>query len=213
MQPSTQIQIASQALVALGANLSTVRRSAAQTLVGALEVLAQETASRVNASRLYRTPAVPAESGPDYLNAAAEIRWSGTPEALLDLLHRIEADLGRTRRARWEARIVDLDLIAMGAKVCPDRKTQASWAALPLERAAVTVPAQLVLPHPRLADRGFVLAPLADIAPGWRHPVTGDDVVSMLAARPSAERTAIVPVAWPGHTTASPLSFVPLGDR
>jgi len=74
----------------------------------------------------------------------------------------------------------------------PDVQTQSScWAALPSDRAAVEIPQQLILPHPRLADRSFVLVPLADVAPDWRHPVTGRSVMQMLGDRPPEERAAI----------------------
>lgn len=153
------------------------------------------------------TPAVPAGSGPDYMNAAAEFRWPGSPEDLLALLHDLEAQLGRKRGARWAARIIDLDLIALGDAVRPDPDTQAHWAGLPMHRAAVDLPDRLILPHPRLADRSFVLAPMADLVPGWRHPITGHGVADMLAARPEAERAAIVPIPWPGHDAPSALCF------
>jgi 2-amino-4-hydroxy-6-hydroxymethyldihydropteridine diphosphokinase len=146
------------------------------------------------------------------MNAAARFRWSDTPEALLALLHEIEASLGRTRGARWGARIIDLDLVAMGDAVRPDAATQSRWAALPMERAAVDLPDRLILPHPRLAERSFVLMPLADVAPDWRHPVTGQSTTEMLAHRPAEERAAIAPVPWPRQDAPSPLSFGQPGD-
>jgi 2-amino-4-hydroxy-6-hydroxymethyldihydropteridine diphosphokinase len=88
---------------------------------------------------------------------------------------------------------MDLDLIALGDAVLPDPATQADWAALPPGRAAVETPSELILPHPRLAERSFVLVPLAEIAPDWRHPVTGRDVAQMLADRPADERSKIRP--------------------
>lgn len=155
---------------------------------------------------------MPAGSGPDYLNAAASFRWSGTPDALLTLLHRIEAELGRTRDGRWTARIVDLDLIALDDALRPDPAVQAHWAAMPPDRAAIEVPDRLILPHPRMAERSFVLVPLADVAPEWCHPQTGLSVAQMLAARPEPERAGIVPVPWPDRAVPSPLSFGPPGD-
>ncbi len=155
---------------------------------------------------------MPARSGPDYLNAAASFRWSGTPEALLSLLHGIEAKLGRTRDGRWTARIIDLDLIALDDDVRPDRAVQTQWATMPPERALVEVPDRLILPHPRLTERSFVLVPLADVAPDWRHPVNGLSVAQMLAARPAPERAGIVAVPWPDRDAPSPLSFGRPGD-
>jgi 2-amino-4-hydroxy-6-hydroxymethyldihydropteridine diphosphokinase len=199
-------------LVALGANLPRDQESPAQTLLNGLNIVAEKIVFPIKTSRLFRTPAFPAASGPDYANAAAIFRWSDSAEALLELLHSVEARLGRVRGARWGARVIDLDLIALGDAVCPDRKTQARWATLPSERASVELPDRLILPHPRLAERSFVLMPLADVAPDWRHPITGLDVTQMLAARPPAERATIVAVPWPGMDAPSPLSFGQPGD-
>lgn len=204
MQPKTHTQTPALALIALGANLNTDTNSPAQTLQKSLLRLSQKGVSDIKTSRLFRTPAFPAGSGPDYVNAAAGFRWSGTPEALLTLLHEIEAELGRVRAARWGARVIDLDLVALGDRVLPDGPTQAHWAALPPDRAAVELPDRLILPHPRLAERSFVLVPMADVAPDWRHPVTGLDIATMLAARPAAERAEITPIPWPDRDRAAP---------
>lgn len=208
MQSSDMDKTPLPALIALGANLPGDGRSPEAAVAAAIAALAARSGRPLRASRLYRTPAFPAGSGPDFVNAAVALDWGGTPEALLALLHGIEAEFGRTRNARWEARMMDLDLIALGARVLPDAATHARWAALPPERAAVEAPGELILPHPRLAERSFVLVPLADVAPDWRHPVTGRDVRRMLADRPAAERAEIRPIetAPVGETPASPPS-------
>jgi 2-amino-4-hydroxy-6-hydroxymethyldihydropteridine diphosphokinase len=136
-------------------------------------------------SRFWQTPAFPAGSGPDYVNAAVALISRLSPVELLGELHRIEADLGRERKGpRWQARIIDLDLLAYGELVLPDSATHDAWRALPPERQAEAAPEGLVLPHPRLQDRGFVLAPLAEVAPGWRHPRLNRSVAQMLADLP-----------------------------
>lgn len=201
MQPKRNTQPPALALIALGANLNTDTDSPAQTLKKSLLRLAEKGVSDIKTSRLFRTPAFPAGSGPDYANAAAGFRWSDTPEALLALLHEVETELGRVRAERWGARVIDLDLVALGDMLRPDAPTQAHWAALPPERAAQELPDRLILPHPRLAERSFVLVPLADIAPDWRHPATGLDIATMLAARPAAERAEITPIPWPDPDT------------
>lgn len=143
-------------------------------------------------SGLWHTPAVPAGSGPDYANAVVLAGWRGGARAALDALHRIEAGMGRTRTARWGPRTLDLDLLALDDSVLPDLAGWTHWATLPAERQRVEMPDRLILPHPRLQDRAFVLLPLAEIAPDWRHPVTGRDVARMLADLPPGARDGMV---------------------
>jgi 2-amino-4-hydroxy-6-hydroxymethyldihydropteridine diphosphokinase len=99
---------------------------------------------------------------PPFLNGAAAVETALSPHALLDVLKRVERDLGRQPRERWGPREIDLDLLLYGDRV--------------VETARLTVP------HPRLSERRFVLAPLAEIAPDARDPVTGRTVGEMLAA-------------------------------
>lgn len=187
--------IVQTAFVALGSNLREYGRPPAETLAKALHVLGATSGVHVvQCSQGYRTPAVPAGSGPDFVNAAARIETELAPGAVLARLHEIEDAMGRRRPARWTPRICDLDLIAWGTAICPDVATVRAWMDLPPELAACRTPDRLLLPHPRLHERAFVLVPLAEIAPGWRHPLTGQTAAAMRDARPAAERAAIEPI-------------------
>ena len=183
------------AWIALGGNLPTEYGPPQATLRAALAALDEvpQTGVRV-ASGLYATPCMPAGAGPDYVNAVAGVETGLTPEALLAELHRIEAAFDRKRVGRWGARTLDLDLLDHGGVVLPDLPGWRAWAELPPERQIESAPDRLILPHPRIADRGFVLVPLAQIAPDWTHPVTGARADALAAALPAAERDGVRPL-------------------
>lgn len=137
---------------------------------------------------------MPAGSGPIFVNAALRVQTRLGAIEVLEALHWIEARFGRDRSTgRWSARVLDMDLLACGDLILPDVANYHHWAKMPVERQAILSPKRLILPHPRIQDRGFVLAPLADIVPGWVHPVIGKSVVQMLAALPDTAKTGINP--------------------
>jgi 2-amino-4-hydroxy-6-hydroxymethyldihydropteridine diphosphokinase len=152
-------------LVAIGANLA--GRQGETPLANcewALDQLARQPRLWLRArSRWFVSAPVPPSGQPDYVNGVARLWGAGEPAALLAMLHAIEAAAGRERGVRNAARTLDLDLLAVDDIV--------------LEGG----PGGLVLPHPRLHLRGFVLAPLADVAPDWVHPLLHRSAAEMLA--------------------------------
>ncbi|MDB6176488.1 2-amino-4-hydroxy-6-hydroxymethyldihydropteridine diphosphokinase [Paracoccus sp. Z330] len=185
------------AFIGLGANLPSAEGSATKALITAAGILHAEPNISISAfSRVWHTPAFPVTSGPDFSNAVAKLQTELSPEALLSRLHRIEADLGRDRSTgRWSARVIDLDLLAMDHLVLPDPATQNHWRDLAPGLQRSKTPEQLILPHPRLQDRTFVLAPWAEIAPDWRHPILGRTIVQMLDALGTDAMIGLHPVA------------------
>lgn len=190
-----QNTIESLGLLALGANLPTSAGNPRDSL--------KEAIGRINGagiafraiSRFWETPAFPAGSGPDYVNAAAVIATRLSAPEVLARLHEVEASLGRVRDGgRWGARGIDLDLLALDGQVYPDAAGQTAWRDLPLEEQMRRAPEELILPHPRMQNRGFVLAPLAEIAPLWRHPIIGATTMEMLTALPSASLEGMRPM-------------------
>ena len=152
-------------LIALGANLPSRAGPPAQTLQAALGMLAARGVEIRKVSAFRQTPAWPEPNDPPFTNAAAALATSLQPLALMTLLHEVEAAFGRVRSARNAPRTLDLDLLDYGGLVLEE--------------------GDLRLPHPAIAGRRFVLEPLAEIAPHWRHPVTGQDIAALLAALPA----------------------------
>jgi 2-amino-4-hydroxy-6-hydroxymethyldihydropteridine diphosphokinase len=185
-----------QLLVAFGANLPFDGSPPAETLWKATRALSDEGLSLLGLSRFFATPCFPAGAGPDYVNAAAVLTCEKEDDlaSTLARLHAVEARFGRKRAQRWGMRTLDIDLLAVGDSVLPDAETQDRWRLMPLDAQVRAAPDQLILPHPRLQDRAFVLVPLADVAPNWVHPRTGLTVLQMLAALPQADRDAVTPL-------------------
>jgi len=180
--------------VALGANLPAGGLSPAQTLARAIGALGGVPGRVDGQSRIYATPCVPAGAGPDYANAVVRLATTLTAEALLADLHALEARFERRRETRWGARTLDLDLLDWGGAVRPDRRTWARWAALDAEAQRLRTPDRLILPHPRMQARAFVLVPLAEISPDWRHPVLGARAADLRDALPAADLASIRPL-------------------
>ena len=160
-------------IIGLGSNLpGTGGESPSQTLDAALEKLADRGVEIVERSSWHETEPVPPSDQPNFSNGVALVRTDLSPKNLMDLLLQIEADFGRQRRTRWEARVLDLDIIDFDGRVLPNPE---GWQA-----AGEMETAELVLPHPRMHQRSFVLRPLAEILPEWTHPVLGSGIRQLL---------------------------------
>ncbi|MBT3170209.1 MAG: 2-amino-4-hydroxy-6-hydroxymethyldihydropteridine diphosphokinase [Rhodospirillaceae bacterium] len=157
--------------IALGANLETERYGPPERgLQAALRRLQEMEANPGRRSSWYRSAPVPAASQPWFINGVAELDCHLSPAALMALLLSVEAEFGRRRSVPNAARVLDLDLIDFGGKI--------------LEKSADNDGPALQLPHPRLAERAFVLLPLAEIAPNWRHPINRRHIDDLIADLP-----------------------------
>lgn len=182
--------------IALGANLESSFGVPFDTVRASLRLLEADGFSVTAQSRMFRTPCFPAGAGPDYTNACATLQVpdGAEPQDVLRHLHRVEAACGRQRLDRWGARTADLDLLTFGSSVLPDMATFARWRDLPPAEQIRQTPDRLIVPHPRLQDRAFVLVPLCDIAPEWQHPVSGQTVAQMCANLPQEMLDEITPI-------------------
>jgi 2-amino-4-hydroxy-6-hydroxymethyldihydropteridine diphosphokinase len=155
-------------LIALGANLPSAAGGPQQTLEAALKRLDASGVRVVARSRWYRTAPVPVSDQPWFVNGVARVETTLAPGGLLALLRQVEQEFGRQRTARNAARKLDLDIIDYDGRI-------------------ENTP-ELTLPHPRMQDRAFVLLPLAEIAPAWRHPTRGNTVESLISALPPEQK-------------------------
>jgi len=186
--------MAQDGLVALGGNMPSDAGSPADTLRAAVDAM-RARGLRIGAvSRLYATPCFPEGAGPDYVNAAVRVMGVRDPDKLLEKLHEIEAEFGRQRQRRWGMRTLDLDVVAVGDMVLPDRATQTAWRNLDPAAQQRKAPGELILPHPRMQDRAFVLVPLADVAAAWVHPLSGRSVIQMRDALPAEALEGVTPL-------------------
>ena len=158
--------------IGAGANLPhPTYGSPRETLEAAFQALARQGVRILQVSPWYRTAPVPASDQPWYVNAVSEVGTDLTPDKLLAALHEVERAFGRVRTVANGARQIDLDLLDFRGEMAPGG------------------PGRATLPHPRLAERAFVLRPLADLAPQWRHAATGTPIRALLAALPADQPT------------------------
>lgn len=158
--------------IGAGANLAhPIYGSPRETLEAAFRYLAGRGVQILRVSPWYRTAPVPASDQPWYQNAVVDVGTGLSPDKLLATLHEVEQAFGRVRTVANAARVIDLDLLDFCGEIAPGGSGRAT------------------LPHPRLAERAFVLRPLADLCPGWRHPATGEPIQALLAALPADQST------------------------
>ncbi len=160
-------------LIGIGANLPSRLGPPLSTCEAALAALAEANVTILRRSRWYRSAPVPASAQPWFVNGVAVVATPLGPAELLAAMLAVERRLGRVRETRWEPRVLDLDLLDY--------------------RGAVRSAPPPELPHPRMHERAFVLLPLAEVAPGWRHPLLGRRVDSLIATLPADQVSEPLP--------------------
>lgn len=161
---------ATMILIGFGGNLPSPAGPPPATFQSACRALERDGVRVLRLSGLYVSPPWPVKNGPDFYNLAAVAETSMPPGQLLRLLIGVETQHGRARRDHWGPRTLDLDLLDY-------------W-------GYVTDSEHLALPHPWIEERAFVLKPIAEIAPLWRHPTTGRTAGQALDLLDSSDRAA-----------------------
>jgi 2-amino-4-hydroxy-6-hydroxymethyldihydropteridine diphosphokinase len=144
-------------LVALGSNLVGPWGNPTATVKRAIEELRRRNIRVLKTSQLLLTAPFGVTNQPDFVNAVISISTAITPQSLMRVLHDIERNAGRRRLKRWGPRTLDLDLLEYHGRILAPRTRSIK---------------PLVLPHPGIELRSFVLRPLTEIAPQWKHPVS-----------------------------------------
>ena len=155
-------------LIGIGGNLPSETYGPPRATCGAALALLEDHGTRIiKRSRWFESAPVPASDQPWYVNGVVAVDCALDPVELIAKILRVEADLGRERGVLNAARIVDLDLLAYDDTILNGN-----------DREEATVP------HPRMTERAFVLLPMQDVAPGWRHPSTGQGIDELIAQLP-----------------------------
>lgn len=164
-------------LIGLGSNIDGPWGTSRETMRAALRRLASDGVGVERSSALVVTAPLGGVDQPNFLNAVIRVATVLGPEDLLAKLEEIERAAGRVRGKRWGPRTLDLDLLDHhGLRRATDR---------------------LTLPHPEIANRAFVLIPIAEIAPRWRHPVSGESARKLLNRLPdTAEGRVLAKRDW-----------------
>ncbi|MEH6526362.1 MAG: 2-amino-4-hydroxy-6-hydroxymethyldihydropteridine diphosphokinase [Sneathiella sp.] len=159
-------------LIGLGANLHhPIYGSPAETIKAAIQALNGLFDIQMQSS-LYQSAPVPISDQPWFINAVIGVSTSITLKETLNILHNIEKEFGRVRKLAWEARVLDLDLLTFYEEITENKDQRIGP----------------VVPHPFMAERRFVLVPILEIAPAWKHPVLKLTAAEMLAFLPDGQK-------------------------
>jgi 2-amino-4-hydroxy-6-hydroxymethyldihydropteridine diphosphokinase len=143
-----------------------------QQLARARTSISQHIGPIVEGSQLYETDAWGKEDQPRFLNQVVKVNTTKSARRVLELIQEIETALGRVREVRWDARLIDIDILFYGKAIIDERDLQ--------------------IPHPLLPQRRFALVPMNEIAPEWMHPVLNQQIAEILEQ--TDDRLEVTPI-------------------
>ncbi len=177
--------------LALGSNLPYGGMEPLQVIEAAITALQDAGLDQTRVSGLYRTEPVPKSDQPDFINCVITGKTHHKALEILDICQSIERIFGRERSTRWGARTLDIDIINYDHQIYPSLD---EWRAVADHVDVSTDMPKLVLPHPFMHQRAFVLRPLCDLVPGWSHPVYSRTATDLLSEQPEQDRDSVVAV-------------------
>lgn len=171
--------------LSLGSNLPYGELQPVDVLKAAIAELESAGLEQITVSRFYQTEPVPKSDQPNFVNCAVAGQTTHDAQGLLKLCQSIEQSFERDRTTRWGARTLDIDIIGYDRSIWPSFD---EWHAIASAMCAETTMPELVLPHPFMHLRAFVLEPLCDVAPDWQHPVFGSTAQDLLSKQTCAKQ-------------------------
>ena len=178
-------------LIALGSNLETQNLSRLEIINKAIEYFSQLNIILIKVSSFWESRSYPDKSQPDFINAVSEVHSELNPYQILYALKNIEKKMGRKNKTRWGNRVLDLDIIGSGSIILPNNFEFNKWLKMPLKKQIKIQPDELILPHPRIQDRLFVLRPLNEVDPYWTHPVLNKTPLELINRKVWGEENLI----------------------
>ena len=169
------------AFVSFGGNIKSPIGDPRETILAAIKKLSMNSLKMLKISNFYSTPAIPIGSGPTFINVVAKVQSNLNANELLNEFHLTETVFNRQRSKRWGSRTLDIDLLALEDQVFPSKAEFLKWFKLSKKDQTKYIPKNLILPHPRIQDRAFVLLPFKEIDENWVHPVLKKSITVMLS--------------------------------
>ena len=167
-------------LIALGSNLETENLSKLEIINKAIGYFSQLNLVLIKVSSFWESRSYPDKSQPNFINAVSEVHSELNPYQILNELKNIEKKMGRKNKTRWGSRVLDLDIIGSGSIILPNNFEFNKWLKMPLKKQTKIQPGELILPHPRIQDRLFVLKPLNEVDSNWKHPVLNKTALELI---------------------------------
>ena len=166
--------------IALGANINSSVGSPIETLKACIEKFEKKNISIKKMSNWYESEAFPNPLDPPFVNCCLSVETVFKPQELLNFFLRIEEVLGRKEKKRWGPRVCDIDILSQGQQILPNRSEFNYWYKMDFEIQKIKKPTELIIPHPRIQDRDFVLVPFCEIEENWFHPFLKKNIKKIL---------------------------------